>query len=324
MIGVFFFVATFSALAVSTPYTITTDSGGTISFPYNIKFSESELKLLKSLDNKTLEKLEKTAQQVQERNIQAASSNPSQSYSIDSSGQPTTSETQSSQNPYYNPRTGKYQNTPVNPFMDSSSSGSSGGSQGGGQSGFGSGQTQSGGGSQTQTGGGSSQNGNQNSGGDQSSGSQSLGGGSVDMSSLTIDSMCGAPQYGVNLGGSCPNMQNATEKLKKTAALACSAIHKKFTSVSVFRRPGCAGKNGGQHAVGAAIDISHRDLSSADKQKVFEVFKKSGFEGYGCYGPNNHVHLDHGPARRWGPSGSGSSWDPNKCPQELFLAGYKR
>jgi hypothetical protein len=71
---------------------------------------------------------------------------------------------------------------------------------------------------------------------------------------------------------------------------------------------------------GAAIDMFLRyannpnNLSAKEAVIVFQVFKKNGFHGYGCY-PNsgpNYVHLSLSNTERYGSS----------CPPELFTAGY--
>lgn len=326
----------FSFAQTGTDYTITLNNGNTITFPYQIQFSPAQISLIKTLDRITLEKLVQVARQVKEKNKQTTTGNTTetntaqtiysntqsaqtpyynpttrqyQSKPVDASQQTTFSNQQSNLTPYYNPQTGQYQSTPAqnssgNPFLDSNTSNSSNPFLGTGNNSL----LQSG----TQL-----QNFTQGL-------TNGLTGGSVDMSNLDILDMC-KPGYGVNfVGGSCPDIQNTTDKLKKTTALACSAIKKKISTISVYRYVGCANDRGGPHTKGIAIDIIHSDMTSEQKQKVFEVFKKSGFEGYGCYGPNKHVHLDHGNPRRWGPNGSRNSWDPNLCPQELFLAGYAR
>jgi hypothetical protein len=160
--------------------------------------------------------------------------------------------------------------------------------------------------------------------------SEPFTGGSVDLSSLNVPEFCKAPpNYGGKPAGKCFDVENTTPLVKETLALACAAINKQVPVVSASRS-GRKCANGGvsqsQHLTGKAVDIGFLELSSTERQKVFEVFKKKGFNGYGCYGANstNGVHLDHGPARRWGPDKTGSSWSASACPQELFLGGYAR
>ena len=132
------------------------------------------------------------------------------------------------------------------------------------------------------------------------------------------------PKYGVDVGGSCPNIEDAVAELKLTTMEACTKLGgKRLSSNSVVRRNGCekgkgAGENS-QHVLGKAIDINMGGLSSAEKSTVFMVFKQHGFKGVGCYGPGSFVHLDLGSARKWGPNGSNSTWNFGKeCPKELL------
>jgi len=155
-------------------------------------------------------------------------------------------------------------------------------------------------------------------------------GGSVDLSSLNVPAFCKTPpNYGGKPAGQCFDMENTTPQVKEAVALACAAIGKPVPIVSASRngkKCGNAGAQKSQHLKGMAVDIGHLQLTSVERQKVFEVFKKKGFNGYGCYGVNSPhgVHLDHGPARRWGPDKTGASWSQSHCPEELFLGGYPK
>lgn len=155
-------------------------------------------------------------------------------------------------------------------------------------------------------------------------------GGTVDLSNLNVPSFCkSAPNYGGKPAGKCFDMESTTPLVKEAVALACAAINKQIPIVSASRSgKKCqnAGAKKSQHLDGKAVDIGFLELTSPERQKVFEVFKKKGFNGYGCYGSNSidGVHLDHGPARRWGPNKDGASWSISACPQELFLGGYAK
>ena len=156
-------------------------------------------------------------------------------------------------------------------------------------------------------------------------------GGSVDLSKLNVPDFCkSSPDYGAKQGGGCFDMENTTPEVKETMALACAAINKLVPVISASRsgqKCGNGGAKASQHLSGRAVDIAILQLDKSDLQKVFEVFRKKNFNGYGCYGKKgqndgDEVHLDHGPARRWGNDRSGDSWNPNECPPELFMAGY--
>jgi hypothetical protein len=139
-----------------------------------------------------------------------------------------------------------------------------------------------------------------------------------------IDPMC-IPNYGINPGGSCPNLSRLTATVKRTTMQACTIIKKRINSQSQYRTKECNTRVGGasasSHMSGMALDINVNNLSSSERSAVFLVFKKNGFDNIGCYrrGSGN-VHLDHrgGGPRRWGPNFSRTSYNPANCPTELI------
>jgi hypothetical protein len=301
--------------------------------PVKVELTEKEKKVLNSLSPEQFQKLIKTIELIiaSRKNLQIKtnpqstpqfSSLTTQNPSIQT--QPTIyGNSPSKQTPFFNPSTGNYQSTPppsssgannftpqTNPFLQQSTGQTSGV--------FGTTQEPS----QTTLGAlaqGVTRGIQQ---------AQIPPGGSVDLSNLNVPEFCkSAPDFGGTPAGKCFDMQNTTAKVKETVALACAAINKKLPIVSASRSGHKCGNAGGPaHPAGTAVDIGFVSLSSTDRQKVFEVFYKKGFSGYGCYGANSTtgVHLDHYGPRRWGPCKSSSCWSPSHCPQELFLAGYAR
>lgn len=75
--SIFLFVFNFSfAQSTDSSFSIRTDRGNTITFPYKINFTDAELKLLKSLDGVTLQKLTELAKLVQSQKKQSLYSVP--------------------------------------------------------------------------------------------------------------------------------------------------------------------------------------------------------------------------------------------------------
>jgi hypothetical protein len=323
-VKVFVKIFLFSIIVSSSVYTVFSLGSNLekIQSNINVEFSEKEKKFLNSLSSTDLEKLKKIIQLItQQKNTARNSNSPISSFfnNTNTSQKPTTySNSPSPTTPYYNPNLGQYQSTPFN-GSPSSSSGSSGSSQPTSQGGnpfwslpF-SGTSPTGG--QTplqlanQTRPESVMQGIVN-------GLQAPPpGGTVDLSNLNILPQCKI-NYGVVNRGKCFDIENAQPHLKETTALACSAIGKPIGSASVVRGKQCPNSgvgSGSQHNHGKAIDVSQNGLTSEEKVKVYEVFRKRGYFGVGCYGLQGHVHFDNSPARRWyeGP-----------CPPELRIAGY--
>ncbi len=139
-----------------------------------------------------------------------------------------------------------------------------------------------------------------------------------------IDPICKL-HYGIDPGGSCPDVVHLTPLVKQTAMQACTVIKKKISSQSQYRNQNCNERVGGaqasSHMSGMALDINVNNLSSTERQAVFMVFKKNGFNNIGCYrAGSGNVHLDHrgGGPRRWGPSYGRDSYNPANCPKELI------
>lgn len=109
---------TFSIYSTLVPITIFCIANAQeINFPYKINFTESEIKLINTLDPLTKQKLLKIAELTYQKSINvntAATTN---------TGATTYSNTYSTTTPYYNPSTGQYQSSPVpqtqqtNPYL---------------------------------------------------------------------------------------------------------------------------------------------------------------------------------------------------------------
>lgn len=366
VINLFSFTFSF-ALATTTGAGYQVNIGkGVLTFPYKIDFTQSEINFLKTLDDETLQKIVQISVQVYKKNqdaIAAANASSTSATNTNNSaitysntystqtpyynsqtrqyqskpvtnttqntaqnstpyyppaGQPTvTSNTPSSQTPYYNSQTGQYQNTPPNsssgnPYLDNPTANPYLQNQ---QQ-----QNQSQISSLLQ---GVSQGLTQRS--TVPSGGYSQYDKEIDMTG--IEEMC-KQNYGVDISGSCPDIEHASAQLKNTTMKACSVVKKRLKSSSVYRSPACNSKVGGasgsSHMSGNAIDLSFQNLTSEERVKVFRTFKINGFTNLGCYGPNSAIHLDNRPGapRRWGSSYTSSSYSSSNCPNEVFMAGY--
>lgn len=294
-----------------------------LTFP--VDFTEKEKKFINSLSQTDLEKLIRVIKLIAERNIQNANNSKiNQFFANPTSGtqKPTTySNNPSPQTPYYNPQTGQYQSAPISGGGSSGNPGINNNVSGGQPNPYSNNLPFSGQPTSAQPGlqpqlpqplspaaalvQGLNQGLN-----------QQLSGGSVDLDKLNVLPQCKI-NYGVVQRGRCLDMEGTESYLKETTALACSAIGKPIGSASARRGSQKCGNSGvgdtSQHNTGKAIDVSQIGLTSAEKQKVYEVFRKRGYFGVGCYGLGGHVHFDNGTPRRWyeGP-----------CPHELKLAGY--
>lgn len=275
------------------------------------------MKFINSLTQTDLEKLIRVIKLIVERN--KTSQQSVQTQNLTGTTPVTYSNSPTTQTPHYNPQTGQYQSKPA-----TNGNNSSFGSPGEQQNPYANnlpftGQTQS------------TQNQPSTPLGALLKGiNQGIQVDTVDLSKLDVPEFCKqAPNYGAKPAGKCFDVLNTTSHVKETLAYACAAIGKPVPVVSASRNGvNCnnAGVSSSEHLSGRAVDIGFTSLESKDRQKVFEVFKKRGFNAYGCYGPNSAdgVHLDHGTERRWGPCKKATCWHPNHCPQELFLGGYSR
>lgn len=340
-----FFLYAFFILSVFSLFSQTTFSQSsdiTSLFPYKINFTESEVQLLKSLDQATLAKFILIAKNILEKNLQAASSTTATINAL----QPTVySNSYSPQTPNYNSQTGQYQSRPVGQENSGSIPGSSGGSSGS---------------NNNNNSGGQSSNPFMPSSSGQSGGQQGnpfLGNGAgsphlppspaaamaqgmqqglnqaQQVSQIPFDpaSVKGCPpvipgfcqaNFGVDVTGSCstkvltsPPIQ---EKLKKDMMCVCALVGHRISSASVYRTSAqqqCANPSvkDSQHSHGTAIDLSQNGLTSEQKLKAYFYFKSNGYR-HGCYGPGGHVHFDFGLKTNYGSG----------CPAELntVLKGF--
>lgn len=330
-----FFVLSVFSVPTQKTYSQTRDISNL--FPYKINFTDSEIKLLNSLDEATLTKFILIAKNILEKNLQNASS----TLANISSTQPTVySNSYSAQTPNYNSQTGQYQSRPVgqensgsipgwsggannnsggqssNPYLPSSG-GQSGGQQGNPFLGNGAGQPQL----------------PPNPAGAMAQGLQQGFNQAQQVRQIPFDpaSVKGCPpvipefcqaNFGVDVTGSCstkvltsPPIQ---EKLKKDMMCVCALVGHRISSASVYRTPAqqqCANPSvkDSQHSHGTAIDLSQNGLTSEQKLKAYFYFKSNGYR-HGCYGPGGHVHFDFGLKTNYGSG----------CPAELntVLRGF--
>lgn len=93
------------------------------------------------------------------------------------------------------------------------------------------------------------------------------------------------------------------EVLNRYEALQ-TAFGKQLVITSGFRDPktnaDAGGVKGSQHIHGDAIDVDWSNLSEEERVRFIQTASAIGFTGIGIY--KNHVHLDIGNRRAWGPS----------------------
>lgn len=111
-------------------------------------------------------------------------------------------------------------------------------------------------------------------------------------------------------------IMSGTEAVDGVTAEAQSALDKLFSAYgsrlpinSAYRSPEHNAKVGGakhsQHTHGNAFDLDVSDLPEAERIRLIELARSSGFKGVGVY--DNALHFDVGPERAWGPSYSRDS-----------------
>lgn len=296
-------------------------------FPYKIDFTATELKLLNSLDEPTLLKLISIAKKVQADNLKKQNllnlPNNTSNNSSQFPRQPISSPVQTAQTPHYNPSTGMYQNTPPQQGGLSGNSNAFGGNKNGSSL------------VNSLTGGANGNTGKYTSTSRGTEADADTGNDFGNNEPLPpMDPNFQIPEniilecrnnFGIDPGGSCPNVNSLTSLVKKTAMEACTIAKKRLISQSQYRSPNCNRRVGGagasSHMSGMALDINVNNLTSVERQAVFMVFKQRGFNNIGCYrrGSGN-VHLDHRPGgpRRWGSDYSNATFNAANCPPELI------
>lgn len=94
------------------------------------------------------------------------------------------------------------------------------------------------------------------------------------------------------------------------ADAASSALGRKLTINSSYRdvegNAAAGGSSGSKHMEGSAMDISIKNLSSADKKKLLQFLVQSGVKGIGFY--NNHLHFDLRDSNKIVTWGTTPSW----------------
>ena len=309
--------------------------------PYNVNFTEAELKLLKTLSPTDLEKIIKIATLVKQQSLDKSKilnnqklaeqarlnaqnngnnlndpnnpnnpNNPANAQQKPSlldtlfGKQPTaTSPFQTPQTPFYNPATGQFQDTPA------SNGGIFGSLLGGGNTG------------RAATPGFSTSPGSE----DQYGNNTPLDPSNAKGCPATIPAFCD-DNLGVTVTGECSekNLSSppVSPKLKGDLRCVCAILGKKIVSASVYRnrqQQQCANPKvkSSQHTAGTAIDFSYKTVSPKKAMEVFFYFKSNGYR-HGCYrGKTTHVHFDHG---------GGSNYFEGPCPAILnaVLQGYKK
>jgi hypothetical protein len=279
IISIFFvFQEAYSQTAQTTPSNI---------FPYEINFTESEIKLLKTLDPETLQKLVQVAKLIKEKNLEKASSTTA----IAGSTVQMFSDTYSPQTPFYNSDTGKYQS------LQPTSSGSSNPFLGNSPT--------------------SNNNNNSNpylslqnnpyAGSPQSQyfngGVQSNPNGGYDSSLQTLNpaDMKDLPKLGSG-GENCQsnfgvngNMNGTTNRLRFDTNRLCVAFGKRLKVVDAKR--GCGGPS--RHCLGEAIDFDEKVFGDRKQQAIAIVAFISLGYNIGSYEKNFPLHADHEEASKW-------------------------
>lgn len=271
-----------------------TTAQNALNLPFNVNFSEKEIRLLNSLSPADLEKLIRVIKLVIEkaRNGQTLNTQNLTGYQTPTSStnpeQPTIySNSPSPQTPHYNPSTGQYQSTPqptslpqssplagMLPFAQSQQPQVPSTPLGALATGVNQGLQQP------------------------MPFDASKAKGCPD----TIPAVC-EDNLGVTVTGGCsekvlrsPPVQ---PKLAHDLKCVCAILGRKIVSASVYRNQSqqkCANPavQNSQHTAGTAIDFSYTTVTPQEAMKVIFYFKSNGYR-HGCYGTRTtHIHFDYG------------------------------
>lgn len=111
------------------------------------------------------------------------------------------------------------------------------------------------------------------------------------------------------------------ELISKATAIA-QAMNVQLTITSAYRSPEYNRRVGGAtnsyHTRGQALDITQSQFTQAQRQQFLREAVRVGIGGIGIY--NSFTHIDIGPVRAWGSSGSRNSL-PSWAAQTLQQAG---
>lgn len=104
--------------------------------------------------------------------------------------------------------------------------------------------------------------------------------------------------------GHNPNFDGVQDEVKRAWENVQKGFGRDLPITSGYRDPAhnaaVGGAKGSQHIHGNALDIDVSGLSQDDRLRLIRLASAEGFGGIGVYG--NHIHLDVGDRRAWGPS----------------------
>jgi Peptidase M15 len=125
--------------------------------------------------------------------------------------------------------------------------------------------------------------------------------------------------YGMAVGGSCPDIESYTSQFKITTSRLCALTGKKMIITSGNRSPACnarvGGAKGSSHMSGKAMDTAFSGFSEEEKTVGYLFFVAQGFNNLGGYGANKAVHMDmRSSVNRWGPNYSYTSCQSGRYP----------
>jgi Peptidase M15 len=143
---------------------------------------------------------------------------------------------------------------------------------------------------------------------------------SIDGSKVFVDKGTGnCTNYGMIVGGSCPDTESYVAEFKLTTARFCALTGKKVVITSGNRSPACnarvGGAKGSSHMSGKAMDTAFSNLSGDEKVVAYLYFVGQGFNNLGGYGANKALHMDmRNSVNRWGRNYSYTSCSSGNYP----------
>lgn len=131
--------------------------------------------------------------------------------------------------------------------------------------------------------------------------------------------------YGIDVGGSCPDRESYKSDFKATMSNLCSNLTgKRLKITSGNRSAACnarvGGASGSSHMSGLAMDTRLDNYTEGEKVIIVMYLAAQGFNNFGGYGPNGAMHFDmRSDVNRWGPNYSISS-----CESRLFPDYFRK
>lgn len=131
--------------------------------------------------------------------------------------------------------------------------------------------------------------------------------------------------FGIDVGGSCPDVESYQSDFKSTVSNLCSNLTgKRLKITSGNRSVACnarvGGASGSSHMSGLAMDTRLDNYSGDEKVIVVMYLAAQGFNNFGGYGANAAMHFDmRNSVNRWGPNYSISS-----CEARLFPDYFRK